>query len=159
MKVLSLLLLFTSLAHAVSTNLGASLPLKVDASGNPSFSAAYTTDDDPDGASYMLTLSSNSTSATRLRWNFYVASIDSYLLEWSPLRSANLASIQLKSHDALLISKILSGQKKLNGVSELYFVLADENNNPIYNLSISQMCAQFPKTFRNMTDHRKCDQF
>ena len=151
--------LLSASAFADGTSLGTSLSLKTDTSGTPSFGAAYTYGDDPDGSNYLLSLSANSTSPQMYRWNFYLASTGSYLLDWSSAHSTSLAVIQVKISDASLVSKLLVGQKKLNGKPELYFVLADENNTPVYNVSISELCASNPENFKNLTDNKGCDQF
>ncbi len=127
--------------------------------GKPAFGASYTYGNDPDSSNYLLTFTPKITfQSGSYRWNFYTLSNDSFLLEWDSSRITGLGTIQVKVSGSDIVNKILVGQKRFNGISDLHFVLADDNNKPIYNLAISDMCANFPNTFKNLTDTSACDQ-
>jgi hypothetical protein len=145
--------------QASNPALGMKLPLKTNPNGAPTFGAVYTYDNDPTGSNYLLTLSSSLTDSQFYQWNFFSATNGYYLLNWSPARKTSAAAVQIRVQNTEIVSRILAGQKKTATASSLYFVLADDNNAPIYYLDISEICAAFPANFKNLTDTKGCDQF
>ena len=152
-------LLSSNAFSADSGKIGTSLALKLNSSSTPSIGASYTTANDSDSSRYLFNFSSSSLKSETLRYNFYLKSSDSYLMDWSATRTTELTISQIMISDAAVIAKILAGQKMMDGNPELYFVMANADNLPIYNISISDMCAKYPNKFHNLTDARSCDQF
>jgi len=153
------LLSFSAMA---ATDLGKNLPFKTKPSGAPAFGVSYTYNGDPDGTMYLLTFTSNvspSEGARQLRWNYYQRSTDSFLLEWSKDRIVSLAVFQTKLSDEKLtgtIEKMIKAQKA-DKDGELFFVLADNNNSPVYHVSLSELCSKYPDYFNDLSYSRRCD--
>jgi hypothetical protein len=155
-------LLFLSVTEIGATDLGKPLAFKMKPSGAPSFGVVYTYNGDPDGTSYMLTFSSKlspTEGARQLRWNYYQKSTYSFLLSWSKNRVTSLAIFQVLLKDEKLagtIEKMIKAQKGGKN-EELFFVLADDNNTPIYYISLSELCSKYPDNFNDMSHSRSCD--
>lgn len=146
--------------------LGLLLPYALFHPGNPAVSFIYTYGDDADGSNYLITYSTALPSAEKkktLRWNVYVKSEGKYLLEWSDDRRTGLDTLQVALNKRVpdhvaVIARMLKAQRlAADGSNDLFFVLADDKNEPKYHVPISEMCAKFPKAFRDLTNDRKCD--
>jgi hypothetical protein len=55
------------------------------------------------------------------------------------------------------IHRLISSQKKVEGINELFFVLADENNQPVYHVRLSELCEKFSEHFNDLTNGNRCD--
>jgi len=172
MKICKTILFFAVLAFVCGVfgsnrDLGQTLPFKVNPENKaPAFGAVYTYGEDPDGSNYIFTYASDvdsSVANTLYRWNFYLRSTDSFLLDWSAGRTTDLAVIQVQVGtggpvDSGIVNKLLVGQKNIAGTGELYFVLADNSNRPVFNVSISDLCTKYPKNFSDLTRNSACGQ-
>src|SRR4051812_26366763 len=109
--------LLLSLNSFAAADLGKELPFKTKPSGEPAFGASYTYAGDPDGTSYLFTFTPKVPAAEaskQLRWNYYLRSTDSFLLDWSKDRTVSMSVFQTKLSDKKLepvIEKIIKGQK------------------------------------------------
>ena len=98
--------------------------------------------------------------ATRYLWNFYNKTTDSFLLTWSPNRFTELGLIQVKvssGSDDQLAAQMLTGQSKLNGSDQLFFVLGKNDGTSVYNVSVSDLCSKYPDNFKDLTYNSPCD--
>ncbi len=159
---LGILLISIHLFAQSSPGLGHELGIWPDQQGNPAFKATYTYGDDPDGKSYLLTFTPalpSSEKSKYLLWNLYLNGSSTFLLPWDSRRATQLAVIQVKLSDPLIVETILKGQAKTKGQNTLYFVLADRNSKSVlYNLPLSVICSQIPDHFVDMTYGKRCDQ-
>lgn len=159
---IALLTLLFSLNLFAATDLGKELAFKTKPTGEPAFGATYTYGGDPDGTSYLFTFTPkvSATEATKqLRWNYYLRSSDSFLLDWSKDRVASLSVFQIRLSDEKLettIEKIIRGQKPEKD-GELFLVLADDKNKPQYFISVSELCSKYPDNFNDLSHSKRCD--
>ena len=143
------------------TDLGKELPVQMDSKGIPQFGVHYLYDGDFDGPAYRLLYKSKVSfdlGGKLYRWNYYLRSSDSFLLEWSKDRKVFVGIIQAKidtENLAGVVNKIVRGQKGGTG-GELFFVLADEKNKPLYYISLSELCSKYPDNFNDLTHGYKC---
>jgi len=57
-----------------------------------------------------------------------------------------------------VINQMLMGQRKISGENELYLVLADTKNNPVFNIAVSDLCEKHPDNFHDLTYEKRCDE-
>lgn len=164
--VLAVILGTAGVSFGADRDLGQLLSYKLKASGKPAFGVVYAYGIDPDGPSYLFTFDPKvlpSEGAKRLRWNYYLRTTDSFLLEWSADHKIQLAVMQVSVGDSKpelkeTVNRMLLGQRKVAEKNELYFVLADDNNIPQYNVPISDLCEKHPGHFHDMTYEKRCDE-
>ncbi len=163
---LAIILGTVGVSYGADRDLGTLLSYKLDASGKPAFGVSYTYGKDPDGTNYMLTFTpkvSPSEGAKRLRWNYYLRTTDSFSLPWSDDHKIQVAVMQVLVKDSKpelkeTVNRMLVGQKKVADKNELYFILADDNNIPLYNVPLSDLCEKHPDHFHDMTYEKRCDE-
>lgn len=160
LRAWTLVLILSSGAFAAS-DLGKPLDVATRSSGRPAFGVSYTYGNDPDGFAYLFTFTpklSGHDAARSLRWNFYLKSSDTFLFDWAKDRSVSLAAVQIKlqKKNAVAIEKILRGHQGGKD-GELFFVLADDSDKPVYHVSLSELCSQFPEHFSDLTNDLPCD--
>ena len=157
------LVIFLSTQVFAATDLGSELPFKTHSGGKPHIGVSYTYGSDASGADYVFTYLPKvaaTEASKKLRWNFYQLSTDSFLLDWSEERVVSLGVLQARlSHEnnqTLAIEKIIRGQKA-DDKGEIFFVLANDKNRPVYNVPISKLCSKYPGNFSDLTHGRSCD--
>lgn len=162
MLKLLLLTISFSLTASATTDLGKPLTYKTHSGGKPHVGIAYTYGNDPDGPSYFfsyLPAVSTTEAKRKLRWNFYAQSTDKFLLDWDAKRSLEIGVLQAQiegAKNAGIIETILKNQN-IGLKSEVFFILADDKNVPVYNISISKLCDEVPGVFSDLTYSRSCD--
>lgn len=149
-------------SFASETSLGNNLDFVINVNtGKPAFGLFYTYGNDPEGDTYLLTFSpqvSREEKSKSYRWNFYLASTDTFLDQWSQNHQLSMVSLQLKLKNPAYMRELLQGQKKINNHDELFLVLADQDNRPVYHIILSDLCEQYPEHFKDLSQGQRCDQ-
>lgn len=158
MKFLLCLALVSPLVLA--EDLGQLMRLKIGPTGKPAFGISYTYGKDSDGSLYFLSATPNVSPAETTRelvWNFYLRSEQRFLFDWETTGKVSLAVFQIRvDGPPEVVDKMVRAQKYQNN-GDLFLVLGDSSQTPVYHLPISQFCAQFPQNFNDLTHGLSCD--
>ncbi len=152
MKLLTLLLTMISLgAHAA--DLGKEIVPAKRGDGKPAFGVQYAASEDADHSAYMVTLTPNlspTETSQDLLWNFYVN--NEPIREWMPTIKTPMATLQVVEAIPALVQRLIDNQAK-----SVHLVFADPLTfKPLYSLSLTRMCKEYPKHFKDLNSDKNC---